>query len=287
MSCCPSTPYKERVELVQRLTFSPAASSAGSSATPAFKGLVDKEPGTLEEIATAVVGILHGVKAYKDDEVVKAEEKFVDWMTANRIGDYSLLLVFPPAQFQSLAANGAGDNDTGPNLFTPVVLQSMEVILRAATILSRYHLYLSKDAMLGQLKTASEMIQSPHNPGAGALGHQVQVVEPNAKHSKVNIPKFPDTRSEHKQWIADVELAFKESLQLKYLKDRAFCLKDTIISEQHCATLLLAFRDSVYRPEVENFSNDNAFDFWSSVTTSRWLHGWRSLVSPATMLVNF
>lgn len=213
-SCCPSTPYKERVELFQRLTFSPVASSAGSSPTPTFKGLVDAEPGTLDEIASAIVGILHSAQAYKDDEVDQAKEKFIDWMKANRIGNYSLLLVFPPAQFQSLAANGAGATNAGPNLFTPVVLQSMEVILRAATILSRYHLYLSKDASLGQLKTASEMIQSPQHGGAGALGHHVNQIEPNAKHSKVSIPKFPDSRSEHKEWLRNVELAYKESVEI-------------------------------------------------------------------------
>jgi hypothetical protein len=63
--------------------------------------LVDVEPGTLDEIATAIVGILHNAQAYQDDEIDKAKARFIDWMKANRIGNYSLLLVYDPAQLQS------------------------------------------------------------------------------------------------------------------------------------------------------------------------------------------
>ncbi|GFH59550.1 predicted protein [Chaetoceros tenuissimus] len=105
----PSTPFKDRVELVIRLTFSPAASSSSAPVTvPPFEGLADTEPGTPEEIAEAIVGILHKAQAYQDDEVKTAEKAFVDWMKANRIGTYSLLLVIPPDQFKTLAASGAG-----------------------------------------------------------------------------------------------------------------------------------------------------------------------------------
>jgi hypothetical protein len=78
MSIDPSTPHRERVELFQRcLTFSPQASSAGSP-SPTFQGLVDVEPGTLDEIATAIVGILHNAQAYQDDEIDKAKARFID-----------------------------------------------------------------------------------------------------------------------------------------------------------------------------------------------------------------
>ncbi|GFH59551.1 predicted protein [Chaetoceros tenuissimus] len=104
--------------------------------------------------------------------------------------------------------------------------------------------------------------------GAVALQHHLNTAEQKAKHTRVTIDKFPDERSDQNDWIQRVELAFKESLQLKFLKDRTTCSKDPAISEQHCATLLLTFSNSVHRPTVEAFSSDNAFDFWESVNNT-------------------